>query len=259
MADQLEIIAQHGWGFSSAPWKKWLRDFANCTGFVVSSKTFDRGYFSHSPESKPSFDSVQTELISDQQARPRRIVVAHSLGLHLIPAEVLSASELLVAFSTFTHFHDQDSRKSRVVVSKMLSKLEHSPASVVRDFLANCYEPKPRGMVINTSMDAAELNSESLRSDLETLNQNSLDISSIAKLPQVLLLHGTDDCIVHFEHAQRLNQSLPNSKLILIEGAGHALPFTHPSACHLSIRQAVLDAERAKIRRMNAAAVVHPV
>lgn len=43
----------------------------------------------------------------------------------------------------------------------------------------------------------------------------------------VLLFHGRDDRVVHFEHSLRLTSMLPNSRMYLINGCGHWLQIEH--------------------------------
>jgi pimeloyl-ACP methyl ester carboxylesterase len=126
----------------------------------------------------------------------------------------------------------------------MLAKLEHDPVSVVRDFLINCYSPAPARMVMSAAVDAVELNPHALRRDLALLNESQLSLAPLLQAPQVLLMHGTADGIVHHDHSKQLQAELPNSTLILFASEGHALPFTNPSGCHLALRQAVYDRTR---------------
>ena len=53
------------------------------------------------------------------------------------------------------------------------------------------------------------------------------------RLPQItqptLLIHGTRDVITPLVNSQALAQKIPNSKLVIIEGAGHVPTITRPS------------------------------
>jgi pimeloyl-[acyl-carrier protein] methyl ester esterase len=64
------------------------------------------------------------------------------------------------------------------------------------------------------------------------------EILSDIKVP-CSLLHGSCDRIVPLENAQFLAQKLPVADLQLLEGRGHALPFTAPTEIARVIRRAI--------------------
>lgn len=238
---QLEVLAQHGFGFDSEAWRKWLQDFGARSGFAITSICPDRGYYRASAGAK--FQCTDSGAL--------RIAIAHSLGVHLLPPTVIDRLDLLVCFSTFDQFHSLDPRRTQAVIRRMLARLEQDPAGLLRDFLLNCYRPKPAGMVVATAIDQGTLSLPALRSDLGLLNQSQLSIASLSRVPRILLIHGTADSVVDYRHSQTLHKLLPNSTLILFEGEGHALPFTNPSGCHLALRDAISDLARANISGNN--------
>lgn len=243
---RIEIVAQHGWGFSAQSWMNYLADFAVSTGLDVSATCPDRGYFG----AQRSELGAESRDAGDRSAGHRglKVVIAHSLGLHLLTADALRECDLLVAISSFAHFHLIDGRRTRALVARMLSKLERQPLSVVRDFLHNSFQPAPAGMVLKTALDEPDLNISALHADLMHLNESHLDSSSLAHIPHILLLHGTSDGIVNLRHADRLHAQLPQSKLMFMAGQGHALPFTNALSCHLVLRQAIRHAWRPQPR-----------
>ena len=91
----------------------------------------DRGYFGPAVE---------------VAARPR-IVLAHSLGLHLLPPQLWASAELVVVISGFRSFHStcaRQARRSRRTVEQMLARLEREPAALLADFYARCGAPSDR-------------------------------------------------------------------------------------------------------------------
>lgn len=58
-------------------------------------------------------------------------------------------------------------------------------------------------------------------------------------LPTVVL-HGTRDSLFPVQSAEVLASGLPNAELRVVEGAGHALPLTHPEAVRLAVQQVSL-------------------
>lgn len=246
MAERLRVFAQHGWGFDSRAWQHWLQDFAVRNGYVIEAQCADRGYYqATSPEPKQplAWRSNWRDSINEKQSL--QVVIAHSLGLHLLPENLIAECDLLMVISGFSYFNELDAKRGQKLVSRMLTKLQHDPTSVVRDFLQNCYDPMPPGMVMSTGIGAAvrtgQINVDALQKDLQLLAENVLPLELLASARRVLLLHGTADSIVHYEHSERLHAVLPNSSLVLFADEGHALPFTNPAGCHLSLRQAIFD------------------
>lgn len=202
----VDVVAQHGWGFGAWCWDRW-RDVLPA-GFALHHP--DRGYFG------PAV-AVAT--------RPR-IVVAHSLGLHLLSSE-LWAAELIVVISGFRSFHPacaRQARRSRRTVEQMLVRLEREPAALLADFYARCDAPLD-------SRWTGAIDADSLRRDLQLLQESVLELSAIPAAAQVLILHGSRDRVVPMERAEELRELLTNSALAIVAEAGHALPLTHARMC----------------------------
>ena len=203
----VDVGAQHGWGFGAWCWDRW-RDVLP-TNFALHCP--DRGYFGPAVE---------------VAAQPR-IVVAHSLGLHLLPPHLCATAELVVVISGFRSFHSscaRQARRSRRTVEQMLARLEREPAALLADFYARCGAPSDNRW--SESIDA-----DGLRRDLQLLQESVLELAAIPAAAQVLILHGSRDRVVPVERAEELRELLPNSALAIVAEAGHALPLTHARAC----------------------------
>ena len=61
-------------------------------------------------------------------------------------------------------------------------------------------------------------------------NKQILDISSQSKKikQKVLIIHGTDDQVVHFSDAQFIESRITKSTLVLIKNTGHTFGVKHP-------------------------------
>jgi len=86
-------------------------------------------------------------------------------------------------------------------------------------------DPMPRALVLeSTFTSTADVASEAYPwLPVRLLMRNpflSLDRAGELSLP-VLLLHGTGDRIIGSPHSERLDKSIPDSRLLLIEGAEH--------------------------------------
>ena len=129
----VDVVAQHGWGFGAWCWDRW-RDVLP-DGFALHCP--DRGYFG---------PAVVVEV------RPR-IVLAHSLGLHLLSPQLCEAAELIVVISGFRSFHAasvRQARRSRRTVEQMLVRLECEPAALLADFYGRCGVPKSERLSENS-------------------------------------------------------------------------------------------------------------
>ena len=210
----VDVVAQHGWGFGAWCWDRW-RDVLPAN-FVLHCP--DRGYFG------PAVAVA---------ARPR-IVLAHSLGLHLLSPQLWATAELIVVISGFHSFHspcDRQARRSRRTVEQMLARLEREPAALLADFYARCGAPSDNRW-------SGAIDADSLRRDLQLLQESVLELAAIPAAAQVLILHGSRDRVVPVGRAEELRELLPNSALAIVAEAGHALPLTHARACWERVERA---------------------
>jgi pimeloyl-ACP methyl ester carboxylesterase len=74
------------------------------------------------------------------------------------------------------------------------------------------------------------------------------DTRRLSELPEIpaadirvpiLVIHGTDDDVVPYVHAQRLAANCPTAKLLGIEGAEHVVVFTHVSTIRGAVESSV--------------------
>lgn len=232
MKEKIELILQHGWGFDAGAWDGWRTHMHQLPEFEINAQLAERGYFGAKPW-QPEFSEAQA----------RKVLIAHSTGLHFIPQRTLLRADLLVIISSFLRFHAGDGleqRRSRRTLRMMLNKLDGSPMEVLDDFYSNCYHPLlTRQVLLRRSTDPDKLDLVALKADLELIDGCALDESVASLARQTLILHGDNDKVVAPAQAVALQKSLPRSFLIMFEGVGHALPFTHTALCWLSVRNAL--------------------
>ena len=210
----VDVVAQHGWGFGAWCWDRW-RDVLPAN-FALHCP--DRGYFG---------PAMAVEV------QPR-IVLAHSLGLHLLSPQLWATAELIVVISGFSSFHSacaRQARRSRRTVEQMLARLEREPAALLADFYARCGVPSDNRW-------SGAIDADGLRRDLQLLQESVLELSAMPTAAQVLILHGSRDRVVPVERAEELRELLPNSALAIVAEAGHALPLTHVRACWERVERA---------------------
>jgi len=90
-----QVIAMHGWSGDGGIWHAWERHFSLhgwswCNG--------ERGYGDRTPVT-PFWRTTEPE-----ESKPCRAVIAHSLGPHLIGADVLTEATAVVLLASFGRF-----------------------------------------------------------------------------------------------------------------------------------------------------------
>jgi pimeloyl-ACP methyl ester carboxylesterase len=227
MKKRTYVYAQHGWACDSSPWETWHQYLPEDWVF----ETAERGYFGTTPKHTPMWPL-------DPNAR--RVVVAHSLGLHLVAPEILRMADALVIISGFKRFHITDNAASVRTIRRMQLRLRDDATGLLKDFYDQCYgkhsfEPSKPTEIPNPVGNI-------LSNDLELLNTSIVTQSELACIPSVAILHGDNDAIVPAVHAIQLAELLPhNSTLSFCAGAEHALPFTHPAWCIERIKEMLAD------------------
>src|SRR6185437_1041079 len=109
-------------------WWQWLAPLHAAGADVLLG---ERGYFGGTPFS-PRFSS-DAHL---------RVIVAHSLGLHMLDDDCLRDADVILSIGGFLQFHpDQplDRKRSQRVMRMMLEKFRVAPYEVLQQFLANSY------------------------------------------------------------------------------------------------------------------------
>lgn len=215
MNPDTHIIAYHGWGFSAGFWDP-LR-FILDDG--IRFETAERGYFS--APSRPQFDEEQSI---------RKIVLAHSYGLHWCDRDVLSQTDHLVIMGGFLNFHPEEvneHRRSKLVLRQMLSQFVKAPKTVLKQFYNNTFFPQKPSFKLPSN-----LNHDLLLADLSDLDRDEQSHQKVHNLDSITILHGSEDLIVHKHSAREMYRALRyRSQYFEILNAGHAFPVTHAEKC----------------------------
>lgn len=220
----MEVIAYHGWGFDSNCWRPWQQWIVQQGG---QFQAFDRGYFGA---------AVQPQFTSSEP----KIILAHSYGLHLCPIEQLKQADSLIIFGSFVSFHPEASRlkrRSQQMVQQMIDRFSVDPVLVLQNFCRKCYQPQPAPETIPDMHDV-----DQLQQDLKALNQAELDLSWNSKDKSIIILQGSEDRIVATTQGKQLAEQIPQSQYREVNGAGHALPFTHAAECQALVSALPLHA-----------------
>lgn len=191
----------------------------------VQFKAADRGYF-EKPE--PAGFSDKTDL--------RKVVFAHSFGLHWCPDEVLEKADHLVVFGGFLNFHPENEKqrkRSFLIVQQMLSHFVEKPKEVLRKFVENAFYPQK---ATRTDVNG-DIDHEKLLTDLTRIQHDRLSEQFLHEIPEITIIHGENDKIVSNQKGRELYQKLRyRSQYFEIKKAGHAVPATHCKKCYALLK-----------------------
>jgi pimeloyl-[acyl-carrier protein] methyl ester esterase len=203
----MTILFIHGWGFDAGFWRPLANRLPDFRPEVV-----DLGFFG--------------EPVTPTPERP--LVVAHSMGLAWALAHLPRPWAGVVAVNAFARFTRSPSFVEGVtprLVERMLSRFDSEPETVLRDFLCRCGVEAP---VLDGMRQAP------LRDALAWLAECDEQAALAALDCPLLALSGTRDLVV----PETMSRAAFNAcDLVLVEGAGHTLPLSHPDWVASQIRQ----------------------
>ena len=224
-----QVIAMHGWSGDSTAWTPWERHFSH-RGWLWQSG--ERGY-GNRQSCNPSWAEPTSGETSPRTAKQRRVVIAHSLGPHLLEPSVLVQATDVVLLASFGRFVPQgpEGRALRAGLRGM-QKAIGSPgeATMLRTFLKRAAQPaEVSGLPPGPEQHGlSERGRDCLRDDLEHLIGTSGLPPGLPTAARVLVVNGTDDAIVapaaSREHLQALTSHLQDApEQWQFQDVGHAL------------------------------------
>lgn len=239
--NKLHFLIYPGWALSASDYKLWLQPYWDINPANIN--IIERNYFNQ-------LDNKQTNIIKTQDNqhidnyltllesnRNPLIVIAHSLGLHFVPAKIVEQSKLLVIISSFAKFYSNDLNEHKYelkIIKRMKTQLKNNPQLLLSEFRKNC------GLPIVTDyqdLNPQKINYNQLNNDLEFLELVSLDLSALKVIPNVLIMHGRNDKIINVNKAWQLktyfetNLKSTTVKLLINIEANHALPILQTQFC----------------------------
>ena len=234
-APPVQLIVMHGWAGDGGHWQAW-QPAAASRGWGL--QLGERGY-GQLPAVLPPWPS-----------HGRKGLICHSLGLHLVPPEVLAASEAVVLLASFGCFVPPGAagRPLRIALAGMAAELQESgdeltdslrAQQLLQRFLRKVLGPGA-GADVQADVQAGlgpppgappgpadrpigAAGRDRLRCDLELLGRLTALPASFPRQVPVLLLEAADDPIVHPAARDRLRQELPQAQVKLLSGLGHAM------------------------------------
>ena len=224
-----QVIAAHGWAGDAMVWRAWQQRF-EARGWHWDA--VERGYGQREPH-QPSWAELPGQ----------RLVIAHSLGLHLLPETVLQQADAVVSLAGFAAFVPAGAagRALGVALKGMASCLGTSDEpAMLRKFLSRCASPLPLSALPNNPLLRGMHPSgrQRLRDDLVLLQHCRSLPGGWPEGASVLVVQGEQDAIVCPESRTQLLQALPPSRTdhLLRPDEGHAV--VTPAVLDLVVRWA---------------------
>lgn len=208
----------HGWSGEASHWTPWSEAFAT-QGW--SWQSGERGY------------GEASALSPHWQEQGRRVVIAHSMGPHLLASDVLAAAEVVVLLASFGRFvpPGPPGRRLRSALEQMARQLE-APATartMLQTFLREAAAPESAELLPPGPAEGplGELQRQRLRHDLELLGRTTGLPAGFPDGVPVLVVEAAQDRIVLPEARQLLRCDLESqgnpTRWLTLEQAGHCL------------------------------------
>jgi pimeloyl-[acyl-carrier protein] methyl ester esterase len=219
-ASALQLIAMHGWAGAARHWTPWRAASAT---LPYTWHCGERGYGGEAPFA-PRWGN-----------HGRRVVIAHSLGPHLLAPDVLAQAEAVILLASFGRFvpAGRAGRPWRTALAGMATALADGPEeasaaaraqAMLAAFLAKVAAPDPVDLLPPGLADApvGPQARQRLRDDLARLAACDGLPAGWPSAAPVLLVEAGADGIVTPEAQDLLRQSLPAADVRRFPGAGHA-------------------------------------
>ena len=220
----MQLIAMHGWAGDAQGWEPFHSAWS-AHGWAWQCG--ERGYGEQAP--RP---------VAWQSGQGLKLVIAHSLGPHLLPASVLAQADAVVLLASFGAFLPEGpgGRRLRSAVAAMASQLAGPEANtMLQTFMERAAAPQPASL-LPPGIAAAPIAASGRQRLAEDLNL----LAATAGLPpgfplqaRVLIVEGGEDQIVSPQSRHQLRNLLPAADNLVLAGVGHCLlsPALVPTVC----------------------------
>lgn len=187
-----QVIAMHGWSGDSHSWAPWIRHFNH---HHWSWQSGERGYGKrqeHMPFWQEDQDPIKLQ---------RRVVLAHSLGPHLLPDDVFAKATDVVLLASFSRFVPQGA-KGRALNTGLKSMRRclgsEAEAEMLTTFLRRAAAPStpdglPRGPIHEGLSSQGR---QRLTDDLDRLIASAELPPGLQATTRVLVVEAEQDAIV---------------------------------------------------------------
>jgi pimeloyl-[acyl-carrier protein] methyl ester esterase len=220
----MQLIAMHGWAGDAQGWEPFQSAWS-ARGWAWQCG--DRGYGGQAP--RP---------VLWQSNHGMKLVIAHSLGPHLLPAAVLAQADAVVLLASFGAFvpGGASGRRLRSAMAAMAQQLTGAEAStMLQTFMERAAAPQSTSLlppgITSAPLDAS--GRKRLGKDLTLLAATTGLPPGFPVQARVLIVEGGEDQIVNPQARQQLRSLLPAADTLVLAGVGHCLisPALVPTVC----------------------------
>ena len=220
----MQLIAMHGWAGDAQGWEPFHSAWS-ARGWTWQCG--ERGYGGQAP--RP---------VAWQSGQGLKLVIAHSLGPHLLPASVLAQADAVVLLASFGAFLPEGAsgRRLRSAVAAMASQLAGPEASaMLQTFMERAAAPQPSSLLPPgiAAAPIAASGRQRLAEDLDLLAATAGLPPGFPLQARVLIVEGGEDQIVNPQARHQLRNLLPAADNLVLAGVGHCLlsPALVPTVC----------------------------
>ena len=220
----MQVIAMHGWAGDAQGWDAFQAAWQR-RGWCWQCG--ERGYGQRPPEA-----------VGWHQDAGLKVVIAHSLGPHLLPAAVLAQADAVVLLASFGAFvpGGASGRRLRSAMAAMAKQLTGAEAStMLQTFMERAAAPQSTNLlplgITSAPLDAS--GRKRLGKDLTLLAATTGLPPGFPVQARVLIVEGGEDQIVNTQARHQLRNLLPAADNLVLAGVGHCLlsPALVPTVC----------------------------
>ena len=242
-AGGVPVLLIHGFPLSSVLWEPQIAELADASRLIAPDL---RGHGNTSATPPPytmeqlAIDCVN--LLDDIGVNRPFVVAGLSMGGY-VAFEVFRQYPGMVAgmilAGTRAGADNEEGKKARDAAANLVR--EQGVSALVEQMLPKllapaAYQDNPdlvefvREMMLETSVDGA----------LGALMAMRDRPDSLSTLPEIdvptLIIHGSEDQIIPTSEAETMHQAIPDSRLVIIPGAGHLVNLEQPEAFNEAVR-----------------------
>jgi pimeloyl-[acyl-carrier protein] methyl ester esterase len=230
------LVFFHGWGASGRVWERQAAAFGDrLTVLTPTVPVWKVDWF--------------LDYLRDlgEMPLPKCLLVGWSLGgmllleaLSQLPGPPPGGLVLVGVTPVFTRRPDYPEGQPPAVVRAMRRGLTENPGQVVAEFAERCLAPGEAAFASQAREAFASPAAASLAAGLDYLLQRDLRPLLPRLSGGAVIIQGQEDRIAPAAQVRLLQKQLPDSRLILLPGAGH-LPFLTQAAAFNGIVEACLS------------------
>ena len=217
-----QIISQHGWGLDQSMWNKVKEEFIRQNWIWQDN---NRGYYSD--------PHVKVNWIKDDSENNKKVVICHSLGIHLIGKEILREASHIVLINSFYNFipSNNESKITMRTLLRMEKKINSGEVRfMLEEFISRSFMPNQVDIKFKSifNLNSKQINLKRLLKDFQKLYFQPSTFDLFSEHAEVLIIKSKNDFILKEyafnEFINLLNNSQINKpKLVQIENQGHII------------------------------------